>query len=138
MTTDPERMRRALTRRCGTWLLALVATAGLAAACTSSDDEAEPRTGSQIYRAVCATCHGRTGQGFVGPSLADVALRFPNVADQVALVANGRGQMPAFRGQLSNDEIEKVIEYTRTGLGSADGTPTTTFIGPTSPSSTSP
>lgn len=87
---------------------------------------------------MCATCHGRTGQGFVGPSLSDIALRFPNVADQVALVANGRGQMPAFGGRLGNDEIEKVVEYTRTGLGSTDGTPTTTFIGPTIPAPTSP
>ena len=125
-------------RRCGTWLLALVATAGLAGACTSSDGAVEPRTGSQIYRAVCATCHGRTGQGFVGPSLSDVALRFPNVADQVELVVNGRGQMPAFGGRLGNDEIEKVVEYTRTAFGRADDTPTTTFIGPTIPASTGP
>lgn len=111
----------------------LVATAGLTAACSGSDEQSEPKTGSQIYKAVCATCHGRSGQGFVGPSLVDVALRYPDVADQVALVTNGRGQMPAFGGQLSRAEIDKVVEYTRTGLGGAPSTSTTTFIGPTVP-----
>lgn len=128
---------RPALRRGSTWLLALAATAALTGGCTGTDGEGEPRTGSEIYREVCATCHGRAGQGFVGPSLIDVAARYPNIADQVALVTSGRGRMPAFGGQLSRAEIAKVVEYTRTGLGK-DTTPTTTFVGPTIPSSTSP
>jgi len=46
-----------------------------------------------------------------------VAQVFPNVADQVDLVANGRGGMPAFGSRLSTAELEAVVEFTRTRLG---------------------
>ena len=35
----------------------------------------------------------------------------------LALVTNGKGAMPASRGDLTAKEIRKVVEYTRTGLG---------------------
>lgn len=123
----------------GVWvlLLALVTAVG-GVACTESDGAAEPRTGSQIYRAVCATCHGRSGEGFVGPSLSDIALRYPNVADQIALVASGRGGMPGFGGQLRPEQIDAVVQYTRTRFVSNESTSTTVFVGPTLPPSTAP
>jgi len=75
--------------------------------------------GASIYRASCATCHGQDGQGGVGPTLAGaVVSRFPDPADQVAVVRDGRGGMPAFGGRLTDEEIAQVVEYTRTRLGS--------------------
>ena len=74
-------------------------------------------TGAQLFAANCATCHGADGQGAVGPQLAGrVTQRFPNIADQIALVTNGSGGMPSFSGKLSPQQIQKVVEYTRTGL----------------------
>jgi mono/diheme cytochrome c family protein len=35
----------------------------------------------------------------------------------LAVVTNGKGAMPAWRGDLTAKEIRKVVEYTRTGLG---------------------
>ena len=35
----------------------------------------------------------------------------------LAVVTNGNGAMPAWRGDLTTKEIRKVVEYTRTGLG---------------------
>ena len=42
---------------------------------------------------------------------------FPDAADQEAVVANGRGSMPAFADSLTREQIAAVVEYTRTGLG---------------------
>jgi mono/diheme cytochrome c family protein len=73
--------------------------------------------GERLYRAHCATCHGVDGQGFVGPQLAGrVTQRFPNEDDQIAVVTNGRGGMPAFGGQLSAAQIRAIVEYTRSGF----------------------
>ena len=58
------------------------------------------------------------GQGGVGPDLAGVvADKYPNIEDQIAVVTDGKGQMPSWRGDLTPKEIRKVVEYTRTGLG---------------------
>ena len=63
-------------------------------------------------------CHGSQGEGGVGPVLAgQVVTRFPDAADQIAVVTNGRGGMPAFGNDLTDEEIAQVVEYTRTDLG---------------------
>jgi mono/diheme cytochrome c family protein len=88
------------------------------AGCSSGGGEARPTTGKGIYEAYCATCHGVDGQGGVGPELAGVvADKYPNIEDQIAVVTDGKGRMPSWRGDLTPKEIRKVVEYTRTGLG---------------------
>lgn len=76
--------------------------------------------GATIYAASCARCHGADGSGGnVGVTLAgSVVDEFPDVEDQNAVVADGRGGMPSFAGDLTAEEIEQVVEYTRTDLGS--------------------
>jgi mono/diheme cytochrome c family protein len=39
-----------------------------------------------------------------------------SVADQAAVVQNGRGRMPGFTSTLTDSEIAAVVEYTRTQL----------------------
>ena len=75
--------------------------------------------GAAVYDDSCAGCHGDDGGGGVGPQLAGGAAveAFPDPADQIAVVTDGRGGMPAFRGRLTTEEIVAVVEYTRTGLG---------------------
>ena len=46
-----------------------------------------------------------------------VVSRFPNVAGEVAVVTNGRGSMPAWKGRLTSDQISAVVAYTRSSLG---------------------
>ena len=74
--------------------------------------------GYDVYLDNCARCHGQDGEGGVGPKLAGGAVvsAFPDRADQVRLVEDGEGTMPAFKGDLSRAEIEEVVDYTRTGL----------------------
>ena len=75
--------------------------------------------GATLYSTRCASCHGEGGGGSFGPALgAGVAVgRFPDPADQVAVVTQGRGSMPGFVESLSAEQIAAVVEYTRTGLG---------------------
>jgi mono/diheme cytochrome c family protein len=76
-----------------------------------------PAAGSQIFASHCSACHGDRGQGGIGPRLAgSVATKYPNVADETAVVTNGRGGMPAWGTTLSPAEIDAVVSYTRTGL----------------------
>lgn len=81
-----------------------------------SDDSA---IGEEVFAQRCAGCHGRDGGGGSAPRLAGGAVieRFPDPAEQVAVVRDGRGGMPGFGSRLSETEIEAVVSYTREGLG---------------------
>jgi len=98
----------------------VVASGVIAAACGGGGSTAavRPTTGKEIYKAYCLTCHGVNGQGFVGPQLAGLMeAKYPNIEDQIALVTNGKGTMPAWGGRLTPAEIRKVVEFERTKLG---------------------
>jgi mono/diheme cytochrome c family protein len=75
--------------------------------------------GREIYTRRCAACHGTAGGGGRGPALDGDRLieRYPDPADQVRVVAEGRGGMPAFEGVLDPEELEAVVRYTREVLG---------------------
>jgi cbb3-type cytochrome c oxidase subunit III len=74
--------------------------------------------GQQVYQAHCVTCHGNKGQGGAGMKLAGkVAEHFPNIADQITVIQNGRASMPAWKNSLSPDEIRAVARYERECLG---------------------
>jgi mono/diheme cytochrome c family protein len=105
----------------------LVAASVVIGACTDTDtpelsgdqaNDPELVTGRDIYQADCARCHGGSGGGGAGPKLSGgrVVERFPNVADQEAVVRDGRGTMPAWGNKLSDEEIAAVVRYTREGL----------------------
>ena len=115
-----RRLRDRLIVGAGTAATVVALSVG-AASCGGSDggSDAAPTTGPAIYAQYCATCHGANGQGFVGPRLAGVVTtKYPNVEDQIAVVTNGRGTMPAWGSRLSPAQIRAVVEYTRTKLGS--------------------
>jgi cytochrome c oxidase subunit 2 len=64
-----------------------------------------------IFTANCAACHtlskaGTTGQ--VGPSLDELSLSPEDVEEQIR---TGGGGMPPFENQLSNDEINALVQY---------------------------
>jgi len=102
--------------------------------------------GSVLYGNNCASCHGATGGGGVGPKLAagEAVLTFPEakngLEDQISWVTLGSaasvgkgnpygdpdrpggqhiatsGAMPGFGGRLSPAEIEAIVTYEREGL----------------------
>ena len=71
--------------------------------------------GRDVWVANCSRCHGAGGGGGRGPRLDDGLMvdAYPDPADEIALVAAGRGQMPAFADRLDDAEIEAVVRYTR-------------------------
>jgi mono/diheme cytochrome c family protein len=74
--------------------------------------------GQQVYKAHCQTCHGSKGQGGTGMKLAGkVATDFPNIADQIAVINDGRSSMPGWKNSLTAEQIEAVARYERECLG---------------------
>lgn len=104
--------------------LAMVATAAAAGCANGDPSPSQPpgavdlELGRRVYDANCAACHGSSGRGGIGPALGDGAVvqRYPDPADHRDVVVNGRGRMPAWGNQLSDEEIDAVVAYERDGL----------------------
>jgi mono/diheme cytochrome c family protein len=67
--------------------------------------------GKEVFAENCSVCHGATGHGGNGgPDLTTM----PKAKEQAGAeeqVTNGGGGMPAFKGQLSEEEIKNVAAY---------------------------
>ena len=123
-------LRSTIGRRIAVALLALVLGLG-AAACGGDDDagttapteettaeetttatgETTTAAGREIFVANCGSCHALSEagtSGSVGPALDGIGL---DAAAVEAQVRNGGGGMPAFEGQLSDEEITAVSAY---------------------------
>lgn len=82
------------------------------------DGQPDPQLvlGRDVWGANCATCHGPEGEGGRGNRINDgrSVEKYPDVADQIAVVVNGKGNgMPAWVDRLTPAEIEAVVAYTR-------------------------
>lgn len=108
-----------LAARAGTPVLLALSMA--LSACVSADvPEAPPDDpvlveGRVLYIANCVSCHGDDGGGGVGSKLNEGRLfdRYPDPAEQYAVVAEGRRAMPAFESKLTAAELDAVVRYTR-------------------------
>jgi mono/diheme cytochrome c family protein len=70
--------------------------------------------GAAVFASNCARCHGADGRGGIGPRLAGTVTRvIPDERVEVQVVTLGSGGMPAFGGHLSAEEIQAVVDYTR-------------------------
>lgn len=73
--------------------------------------------GESVYAEHCAVCHGLSGLGATADGLAGRMVEaYPDAAEQVAVIAGGRGIMPAFADRLTLEEINAVVAFTRHGL----------------------
>src|SRR4051812_35466476 len=73
--------------------------------------------GLSVYTNNCVTCHGSKGQGGIGAALwkGAVKARYPDIQSEIKVVQVGtRSGMPAWQTQLTPEEIQAVVEYTRT------------------------
>jgi mono/diheme cytochrome c family protein len=114
-----------MTWRIAVGLVALVLCVGVAA-CGGDDEEAGTTTeeattaeteadGREVFVANCGSCHtfadaGTTGT--IGPDLDQLSV---DAAAVEAQVRSGGGGMPAFEGELSDDEIAAVANYVSQG-----------------------
>lgn len=78
-------------------------------------DDVDLQSGRDLFIRNCTSCHGSAGQGGRGSKLNEgrVAERYPDIADQLEVVSDGRGGMPAFSGRLDEDQVEQVVRFTR-------------------------
>ena len=77
--------------------------------------------GEATYKAKCAMCHGADGLTTSGMAK---AMKVPSVksedftklseADMVTTTENGKGKMPAYKGKLSDAQIDALIAYLHT------------------------
>jgi mono/diheme cytochrome c family protein len=102
-------------------VIGTVAAAAPAPVTPASKLKGSPVAGKRIFlSAGCSGCHtlkeaGATGT--VGPNLDQVK---PNYQLATARVTLGKGVMPSFKGQLSDQQIADVASYVVTATG---GTP---------------
>lgn len=73
-------------------------------------------SGTQLFAANCARCHGAQGNGGSGPRLAGSG-RARNETSVRDAIRHGRGMMPGFRSHLADDEIEQLTRYVVGTLG---------------------
>jgi cbb3-type cytochrome c oxidase subunit III len=84
-------------------------------------NEAQPEIGERIFRASCAPCHGRAGEGIIGPSLnSDDFLPIVSDSYLAHAIRDGRpgSAMPAWRS-FSTEDVGDVIAFVR-GFSSAE------------------
>jgi cytochrome c oxidase subunit 2 len=76
--------------------------------------------GHEVFEGVCAKCHGLSGQGDIGPSIA----QSPVLADEQAmtlLLREGRGKMPAVGKTWSDAQLKATLDYLTKRFGSGGG-----------------
>ena len=80
----------------------------------------ESANGATVYKSKCATCHGPDGAGTaVGKSLKVADLRSAEVQKKsddelIQSVSDGKGNMPGFKGNITDDEIHAAVAFVRT------------------------
>jgi mono/diheme cytochrome c family protein len=81
---------------------------------------AAPDPGALVYQEVCQACHMENAMGGVGAGRIAALAKNPNleaVDYPITIVTGGKGPMPWFRGQLSDQQIADAINHVRTHYG---------------------
>lgn len=77
-------------------------------------EENRLRVGQSVFLANCIACHGREGQGEVGPNLTDDYYKAVSNVEDIARVISegaGGGAMPKWSNRLHGNEIVLVAAY---------------------------
>jgi len=81
----------------------------------SSAKQEDVAEGAKIFKKSCSVCHSlRPSQTNNGPSLSGVVRLHPSAKSQERvrrIIAEGKGNMPAFKDRLSPDEISALIAF---------------------------
>jgi len=86
--------------------------------------------GATIYTQSCQACHQPVGAGIAGafPKLAGNVFVNGPAQPVVHTVLNGRGGMPQFGGDLTDEQIATVISYVRSSFGNTSGPVTANMV----------
>lgn len=94
-----------------------VLVAGLAPAFPA--DAADLALGEKIYLKRCASCHAADGRGdakmagILKVTIRDLRATAKSDAELRTIIAGGKPPMPAFEKQLSSDELQAVVAYSK-------------------------
>jgi len=95
--------------------------AALALPPAAGADAASAAAGAPVYKEKCIGCHGADGSGStpMGKALKAGDLRKPDIqakkdAELAASITNGKGKMPAQKGNLNAAQVAQVVDYIRT------------------------
>jgi len=77
-------------------------------------------SGEATYKAKCQSCHGAEGTPNPGIAKAmgvkpvsDPSVKSMNEAQMIAVTANGKGKMPAYKGKITDAQIKDSVDYFR-------------------------
>jgi len=77
---------------------------------------AAAQSGADTFKAKCAMCHGadgsKTSMGSKALNSADVQKM--SESDLTAVIENGKGKMPAYKGKLTDAQIKDVAGFVKT------------------------
>jgi mono/diheme cytochrome c family protein len=98
-----------------------------------------PEKGPDIFKSLCAQCHGSEGQGGVGPALSDTKFQAANTDQQIFdTIDKGHKATPmiAWGEILSSEQITELVKYIRqlkptSAPGTTSTAPTATPPAPT-------
>jgi mono/diheme cytochrome c family protein len=76
-----------------------------------------PTDGKTIFTQECGSCHVLSAAGTSGTIGPDLDEAKPSLQEAVRQVRNGGGGMPAFEGQLSDEQIEAVSQFVAENAG---------------------
>jgi mono/diheme cytochrome c family protein len=81
---------------------------------------AHAQGGGAVFKAKCAPCHGPDGKGdnSMGKMLKVRDLSSPDVqkqtnAELTAIIEDGKGKMPGYKGKLSDSDIRDLVSFIR-------------------------
>lgn len=102
-------------------VMAAGAASGVSMPTDTKSAKSQIARGRGVYTANCARCHGGDGMGKTtmgemteAPNLSDAVWQSRrSTSRMIASVANGRGQMPAFKKKLSKGDIAAAVAYVR-------------------------
>lgn len=87
---------------------------GSSATAQGGDNAADVEAGGAVYASSCAGCHGAEGMGVAGLGRPLTGIAAQGDRDQhIMSITDGRGGMPAFGPNLSEEEISQATSFVR-------------------------
>lgn len=75
---------------------------------------------AELFAKKCAVCHGKDGKGSAGGlkmGVKDLSTEGKESEAEIAKdISNGKGKMPAFKGKLTDAEIQSLAKFVKAGL----------------------